>query len=266
LRRLIAASIVVVASLIAADPAVAQSSTDDHAAVLAKLDALEAAEARVLRQLEALSRQVVELRTTLPTNTPRVPPAPVVPAEPVSLDDVPVKGAPGASVVIIEYADFQCPFCGDFARQTLPALMEKYVAPGKVRIAFRHLPLPEIHPQALIAAEAAECARRQGKFWELHDALFRDQQLDQAALIEKAKTAGVDVQEFGECVRGPGASKVRQELAAARAAGLNVTPTFFLGYSQPNGSVRIDRIITGVRDAASFSAALDQMLDGSSPR
>jgi len=238
----------------------AQTSTGEMEPVLRKLDMLEASQAQILRELAALAREVATLRGAVPTSAPRVPSAPLVPVAPVSLDDVPVKGAPEAPIVVIEYGDFQCPYCGEFARRTLPQLMEKYVASGKIKLAFKHLPLQEIHPQAVQAAQTAECARRQGKFWEVHEALFSDQKLDQESLVAKARTAGVNIKEFGECVQGPGAAKVRQELTEARLAGLAVTPTFFLGYSQPDGRVQVNRVITGVKDAAAFSAALDEML------
>ncbi|MGH7634592.1 MAG: DsbA family protein, partial [Gemmatimonadaceae bacterium] len=88
-----------------------------------------------------------------------------VPSEPQSLDGAPILGDPAAKVVIIEYSDFQCPFCGKFARETLPGFEKKYVSTGKAKIVFRHVPLEQAHPFALGAAVAAECAEQQGRFW-----------------------------------------------------------------------------------------------------
>ena len=121
--------------------------------------------------------------------------------------------------------------------------------------------MPEIHPQALMAAEAAECADQQGKFWEVHDALFLvDQRLDEASLMAQARAANLDLARFSSCVKGPGAAKVREDLAAARALGLSVTPTFLIGRKQPDGLVKVERLITGARDTAVFAAVIDSVL------
>ena len=98
-------------------------------------------------------------------------PATPIPAEPVSLEGAPILGAAAAKVAIIEFSDFECPYCARFFQDALPELRAKYIDTGKVRLAFRHLPLP-MHQRARAAAEAAECARRQSRFWEFHDQFF----------------------------------------------------------------------------------------------
>lgn len=98
--------------------------------------------------------------------------APPLPASPISLTDANVRGSASATVALLEFSDFQCPYCGRLARETIPAIEEKYVTPGKVMLAFKHFPLSEIHSAARLAAEAAECAGSQGKFWEFHNGLF----------------------------------------------------------------------------------------------
>jgi protein-disulfide isomerase len=94
-----------------------------------------------------------------------------VPAEPVSIAGAANKGSVDARIVMIAFTDFQCPFCGRFAREVLPQLEHDYIATGRVQFVYRHLPLP-IHQYALKAAQAAECARRQDQFWPMHDWLF----------------------------------------------------------------------------------------------
>lgn len=96
-----------------------------------------------------------------------------LPSRPVSIEGAAVKGKVGVRVGVIEYSDFQCPYCGTFARDTLPRIVSEYVDTGKAFFAFRHLPLEAIHPHARRAAEAAECARRQDRFWTVHDTIFR---------------------------------------------------------------------------------------------
>lgn len=110
-------------------------------------------------------------------------PAPPLPAQPLSISDAVVKGSERAKVVLIAFSDFECPYCSRFAKDTLPVLDEKYVRTGRVRVAFRHLPIESIHPTAFKAAEASECAREQGRFWEMHDRLF-----DQFKQLSQPKT------------------------------------------------------------------------------
>ncbi len=93
----------------------------------------------------------------------------------VSEDDDPMLGDPGAPVTIIEFSDFQCPFCQKFHSETFPQIKKTYIDTGKVRFVYRDFPL-SFHPGAQPAAEAAECAHAQGKFWEMHEALFSEQQ------------------------------------------------------------------------------------------
>ena len=160
--------------------------------VLRRVELLEATQLRMLRELESISTQLAEGRKAAPAGPLRVsPPPPVIPSSVQSISDAAMKGSADAAVVLIEYADFQCPYCGQFARQILPEIEKRYVSTGKLRVVFRHMPLQEIHPQAVMAAETAECARQQGKFWQVHDALFADQRLDEASLVEKARTNGV---------------------------------------------------------------------------
>ena len=223
---------------------------------------VEAVQLRMLRELESISTQLADVRKLAATSpSPRVPPpAPAVPAAVQSISDAAVKGSSSAPLVLIEYADFQCPYCGQFARQILPELEKRYVATGKVRVVFKHMPLQEIHPQAMMAAEAAECAREQGRFWSMHDALFGDQRLDETSLLDKARTTGLDMPRFAQCVRADGGVKVRQDLAGARALGLAVTPSFLIGRDTGSG-VRVEQILTGVRSVEAFSAAIEPMLN-----
>ena len=214
-------------------------------------------------------REIKELLRVLVTRTQAAPaaqPSPVamVPVAPVSIAGAPTKGNADAALVVIEYADFECPYCGDFARRTLPVLSQQYIATGRVRLAFKHLPLTEIHPRAMMAAIAAECGGQQGKFWVMHDSLFNDQQhLDDVSLLAAAKATGIDLDRFRACVQGPGGIKVRQDAARARSDGYSGTPTFLIGRNQGGDLVKVERVISGTRDAAAFGAIFDDMLAAS---
>ena len=108
------------------------------------------------------------LQNQLPTEQPKPPVK-------ISADNDPIIGNLDAPITIIEFSDFQCPFCARFHIQTLPLLLEEYIEPGKVKLVFRDFPIQSIHPNALPASIAAECANEQGKFKEMHDALFENQ-------------------------------------------------------------------------------------------
>ncbi len=148
----------------------------------------------------------------------------------ISLEDVPVKGADGAQVTIIEYSDFQCPFCKR-GTDIIPQILKEY--DGKVKIAYKQLPLP-IHNWAMEAAIASVCADKQGndKFWELHDLLFENQANLTAENAKEeingfAKQIGLNTDEFNKCLDSPeAAQRVQNESAEARSIGVSSTPTF----------------------------------------
>jgi protein-disulfide isomerase len=155
-------------------------------------------------------------------------------------------------------SEFECPFCARFAADTLPALEKTYVATGKVLLAFRHFPLERIHPSAMQAAEAAECAGSQGRFWEMHDLLFQSpKQLDRPSLDARARALGLDQQAFGRCLNGQ--RKIRQEASAAAGLKVSGTPTFFIG-SLSDGQVTVAHRVSGAQPFASFQRILDDLL------
>ena len=241
-----------------------QDASDIHA-VVRRVEMLEATQLRVLRELEAISTQLADGRKVAPALLRGSPPPPAIPSAVQSIADAAVKGSRDAAIVLIEYADFQCPYCGQFARRILPEIDKRYVSTGKLRVVFKHMPLHEIHPQAMMAAETAECARQQGKFWQIHDALFADQRLDEASLMAKARANDVGLQQFSECVRGNGGVRVRQDLAAARALGLTMTPTFLVG-RDVGGAVKVEQILTGVREVDVFTSAIESLLNDRAPQ
>ena len=191
----------------------------------------------------------------------RTPPA--VPKEPLSLAGAPVKGSRTAKVAIVQYSDFECPYCGKFATETLPLLERDYVRTGKVLLAFRHFPLESIHPSALIAAAGAECAARQDRFWELHDRLFKlSPPFTVPAVNRIASTVVVDGRRFATCLAGEALERVREDTAGGRELGVTGTPTFLIGRVQPDRRVRVAYWLSGTRPFAQFSNILDGLLKG----
>jgi protein-disulfide isomerase len=156
----------------------------------------------------------------------------------VSLDDDPVLGNPDAPLTIVEFSDFQCPFCAKFYAQTLPLIKENYIKSGQVNFVYRDFPINGIHPNAMPAALAAECADDQGKFWEYHDLVFTNQDswksldVSSASMTfqEYAKELGLDTSEFSSCLTtAKHSQEVNKDLQDGQNYGVAGTPGFFIG-------------------------------------
>lgn len=164
----------------------------------------------------------------------------------VSADDDPVMGSASAAVTIIEFSDFQCPFCRKFWKETLPQIVEEYVDTGKVKFVYRDFPL-SFHPGAEPAARAAECADEQGKFWEMHDKIFEEEdkqgqgtiQFDEEDLKTWAKgVSGLKYADWEKCFdSGKYADEVANDFSDGTAAGVSGTPSFFINGRQVEGAV-----------------------------
>ncbi len=155
----------------------------------------------------------------------------------VSLDDDPSLGDANAEVIVIEFSDFQCPFCRMFYDQTISSLKDEYVSTGKVRFVYRDFPLSSIHPLAQKSAEASECADEQGKFWEYHNKMFDEQsKLGQGTIdysIEDLKNwateISLDANQFNQCLdSGKYEQEVQKEFQDGVSYGVSGTPTFYI--------------------------------------
>lgn len=159
---------------------------------------------------------------------------------PASLDltGTELKGAKNAAVVLIEFSDYECPFCIRHFTQVSPQIEAAYVQTGKIRYGFRDFPIAENHPEAIRAHVAARCAGEQGKFWELHARLFSKAGTHQPAdLLARAKEAGLNTGAFSACVATDKYSPlVRQSTALTISLGGDGTPYFLLGRSEPGSN------------------------------
>jgi protein-disulfide isomerase len=173
----------------------------------------------------------------------------------------PYKGDPNARLVLVEFADFQCPACQQHALETQPVLDKRFIETGEVMWVVKHFPL-RIHPHAPVAAAAAECAGDQGKFWAMHDLLF--ERMEQWSKNDDPETALVDLgaelklegAPFAACLRGRKAlERVLADLYDAQAVGVRGTPTFIL----LSGGAR--HVLTGIRSAEQFASTLQQQLE-----
>jgi len=213
----------------------------------------------------ALAGAIVWQGRRLLYNTSRVgPPPPVqsVPRHPVAIGTDNVRGARSAHVAIIEYADFGCSSCAEFAANVEPSLLREYVDTGRVLFAFKHFPLA-IHPDARTAARAAACAAKQGKFWQAHDRFYEVlKQSHKLALQDVAHDVGLDLSLYNTCLTG---TEAEQQVQTDRAQGeaLNVwgTPTFFVGTLTAEGRVDVTDAILGSRSLQEFREILDRLLE-----
>ena len=164
----------------------------------------------------------------------------------VSTDGDPSIGPADAPITIVEFSDYQCPYCQAWYQQTYEQLMSSY--PGKIRFVYRDLPLP-MHPEAIPAAEAANCAGEQGAYWKFHDDLFSGQyQLGQAAYLQYASDLGLDKTAFTACLDDHHTqAEVKADAADAAKLGLNGTPSFVI-----NGE-----ILVGAQPFEQFKAIID---------
>ncbi len=170
--------------------------------------------------------------------------------ENVSVDDDPSIGAEDAPVVIVEFSDYRCPYCQRFQEQTLNPLLEQYA--GQIRLVYRDFPVVGGGAVGRLAAEAAECADDQGKYWEYHDALFANQQdLSEEALIRYAGELDLDVEVFTACLQNDThAEEVQNDYLDGFNYGVSGTPTFFI-----NG-----RRLVGAQPLAAFQQVIEEAL------
>lgn len=145
----------------------------------------------------------------------------------------------------------------------MPQIEKDYINTGKMKHVFMDFPLP-MHSNAMKAAEAAQCAGDQGKFWEMHERIFENQQaLRPEDLVKTAESLGMDASKFKACLdSGKHAEQIKKDMAEGQKAGVTGTPAFLLGYSEANGKVKAVKKIVGAQPYASFKAAIDELLAG----
>ncbi|MFQ5847230.1 MAG: DsbA family protein [Candidatus Methylomirabilales bacterium] len=211
-------------------------------------------ELRVVRKELTLIRQLLSQRGRRPNQPSRV-------VATVRTSDHPTAGKKDAPITMIEFSDYQCPFCGRFFRDTLPALKAEYINTGKVRYVFRDFPLDRIHPHARKAAEAAHCAGDQGRYWDMHDLLFQNQRALQVEHLKAyARRLDLDSTAFDACLKnGTHAAEVQQNLEEGLAAGIRGTPGFFLGKTRSDNTIQ-GVLISGAHPFPVFRQAVENLL------
>lgn len=186
----------------------------------------------------------------------------------VNTDGDPVLGDPNAPVTLIEFSDYECPFCQRHAQNTMPEIVKNWVDTGKVKMVFRDLPLSFHDPMATKAANAANCVRDQvgdAGYYTFHDLWFENTAgngsgVSDDKMNEFASTAGADVNAFKQCVADERfVEEVQSDLADASAAGASATPSFFVGESTENGEINGEMIV-GAQPYSTFEQVISKYL------
>jgi protein-disulfide isomerase len=183
----------------------------------------------------------------------------LVPTEPVPLAASATLGSDQAPVIVMVFSEFECPFCKRFAEENVPKFKVDYLDTGKAQLVFRHLPL-RIHPTALLAAQGAECARRQNQFWPMHDLLFgkpKETPLTPQVLNQLAQKAGLAPDDFDRCVAQESAlADVKRDEGLAATLGITGTPAFFVGRREGN-ALRVVSAHRGLQTPERLGAAVE---------
>jgi protein-disulfide isomerase len=213
------------------------------------------------RGQEEIFRQLAEIKLLLQARQV-APAAPNIRDVPIELNGHPIQGREDAKLTMIEFSDYQCPYCGRHAREVEPQIQKEYIDTGKLRHVFFDMPLESIHKFAFRAAEAVRCAEAQGKFWEMHDRLFANQQaLDK--LSDQAKALGLDVPKFDACMKSNQfVGAIRQDMAVAQKLGVSGTPSFLLAQTDTKIPEKVTgfELLRGALPFASFKAVIDKAL------
>jgi protein-disulfide isomerase len=183
-----------------------------------------------------------------------------LPKERLSFLGAATLGSPSARVGVVEFSDFQCPFCAKAAQETIPLLLSHYVANGTVRFAVRHMALNVLHHFAARAAAGATCADRQGKFWSMQDALFRNQAtLSDEHIRDLGRALGLDMTVFEGCWDVQGRLGVAADGLLGVRLGVRTTPTFLVGKIGPDGLITVRRTMEGVPPGDELQRAIDMV-------
>jgi protein-disulfide isomerase len=218
-------------------------------------------------QVAEMQKDLAEIKKLLQEGA-RAPAAAAAPAfkeQSVSIGSSPFKGNANATVTVIEYSDYQCPFCARNYREVLPLLEKEYIETGKLKFVMRENPIPSLHRDAMNGSLAALCAGDQGKYWEMHNLLFdNSKQLGAENLKAFAGTIGLDTATFNECLDGKKHEQtVQNDLASGAKLGVRGTPGFFLGLTDPNDpdKVNLTVFIKGAQSIDQFRASINDLLE-----
>jgi protein-disulfide isomerase len=239
--------------VVVAQPAAVGQETETD--LRAEIDALKEGQERIRRELEEIRRILEGLQRAAPAG-------PDVGGKIFDLGDNPVRGEATARLTLVEFTDYQCPYCSRYVRDAYPQIESAYIATGRLRYATLDLPLERLHPLAWQAAEATHCAADQGRFWEMHERLFAHQR-SLEPFAGHAEAIGLDVARFEACLQGDQhIAGIRRDIAQAANAGATGTPSFVLALTDPADAGKVTGLafIRGAQPFATFQQQIEDAL------
>ena len=254
-RNLISASLLLILLLLPGAVLGQQESGGEIKELKKEIESLKIIQTEVLKEL----LEIKKLLATRASPNADTPPREII----IDTEGSPIKGNESARFALIEYSDYECPFCSRYVRDTLPLIERDYIKTGKIKYVFRDFPIESLHRNALLASEAAACAREQGKYWEMHDRLFSNPNaLTAKDITTHAQFIGINPTDFQQCLDSSKYREViRKAVSEAAGLGINGTPTFFVAVSVPNSSkVKVIRALKGAPAYANFKEVLDTIL------
>jgi protein-disulfide isomerase len=212
-------------------------------------------------QLAAIHGELIRIRQILETDDSGDEDVQAQQTARLTLSGQPSLGSPNAPLTMVEFTDYQCPFCSRFHSQTFPLIRKAYIEPGRVRYVTLDFPLSSIHPDALRAARASHCGEEQGKYWELHDVLFNQRgRLGREAILGAVTELGLNAPRFSACLDSEAHdARIQQDLSRGRAIGISGTPTFLLGRTA--GKTLHGQVIVGAQPFEVFDDLIRSLLD-----
>jgi len=223
-------------------------------------------------QVEEMQKDLAEIKKMLKDikSAPAARPAAQAPQfkeQVVSVGSSPYKGKADATVTLMEFSDYQCPFCARNYREVMPTLTKDYIDTGKLKFVMREMPIPSLHRNAMNASLAALCAGDQDKYWEMHNVLFENQrELDIDNIKSLAASTGVDAATFNDCLDNKDHQKqVNRDIALGAKLGVRGTPGFVLGLTDPEDADKASMSIyvKGAKSLDHFQAVIDDLLESS---
>ena len=215
-------------------------------------------------QGDAILKELHEIKQLLARPQQQAQAVPSAPQTPQKLtvkgDAIYTLGKSDAPLTMVEFTDYQCPYCSRFETTTFPEIKKNFIDTGKLRLILRDLPLGDMHPFALKAAQSVHCAGDQGKYWEMKELVFKNQnKIDVDSLAGYAKDLALNGDTFKSCMAdGKHMKEIGDEAKYAQSLGITGTPTFILGKTA--GDTVEGRVIVGAQPLAVFEAAINEML------
>ena len=250
---------IAISCMLSAGPALAKSGKD--------LEALQKEVEAIRQGQEQIQKDLDEIKKLLQKPTRAAPSAPkksVFTPTDIQLGDVPYRGDYDAPVTLIEFSDYQCPYCKRHANTVMPPLLKKYVDTGKVRFIMREYPIDTLHRRATATSEAALCAGDQDQYWDMHDSLFDDQKANtDEDFLQQAERLGLDTSAFADCMSSDRyMEQIKTDLVEGQKLGVSGTPSFVLGLTNPKdpSKVHLTKFIRGAQPVQSFSVAIDELI------